>query len=135
MMSEEQADLILDLTQQWFADERRRDLEASLSYLAPDVVLQPEGAPQMQGMEAARALWEGFFALPWVDLVVEPRSVTVSQSGDMAYDVGEWSMVMEDEAGRVEQQAKSLIVWENRDGEWKVVALTFSMNAGPEESE
>ena len=127
-----EAEHIRGLTAQWFADERVRDLERSLSYLAPDVVLQLEGAPQVQGMEAAREAWEGFFAIPFVDLVDGPRAVTVASGGDLAFDVGEWTIVTEGEAGRVEAPAKSLIVWQKRDDQWKVVSLAFSMNAAAE---
>ena len=60
---------IRKLTNEWFAAERQRDLEQSLSFLAPDVVLQAEGAAEMRGLDAARQLWQEFFAMPFVDLI------------------------------------------------------------------
>lgn len=122
---------IAELTRQWFEAERRRDLSACLSYLSPDVILQPEGAPQMQGLEAASELWTEFFAVPFVDLIEQTRIISVAAGGDMAFDAGVWSIVLEDETGQIEQPAKSLIVWQKAGTGWKAVALTFSMNAAP----
>src|SRR4051812_42867888 len=113
-------DTIRNLTSQCFAAERRRDLERSLSFLAPDVILQPEAAPQMRGLAAARQLWEGFFAMPFVDLIEGPRDVSVAQSADLAYDVGEWQIVLESGEGTSHLPAKSLIVWQKQTGEWKI---------------
>src|SRR5262245_7097701 len=119
---------IRKLTDQCFSAERQRDLERSLSFLAPDVVLQLEGAPEMRGLEAARQLFQGFFATPFVDLIQGPRAVTVAQSADLAYDVGEWQIVLDSDEGKSELPAKSLIVWQKQSGEWKVVGLSFSLN-------
>ena len=124
--SEEQA--IRKLTNQWFAAERQRDLERSLSFLSPEVVLQAEGAPEMKGLEAARQLWQGFFAMPFIELVEGPRVVTVAQSADLACDAGEWQIVLPSGEGKSELPAKSVIVWQKQSGEWKAIALSFSLN-------
>jgi uncharacterized protein (TIGR02246 family) len=129
LADEEQA--IRKLTTDWFADEIRRDMEASLSYLAPDAVIQPEGAPTIEGTAAIRCLWEEFFKMPYTDLVMEPRTVVVAESGDLAYDIGPWKMVFEGEEGRTEAPVKSTIVWRKLNGQWKAVVLSFSMDTPP----
>jgi len=122
---------IRKLTADWFADEVRRDVDASLSYIASDVVIQPEGAPTINGIAAMRSLYEEVFKMPFVDLVMEPRTVVVAASGDLAYDIGPWKMVFEGENGRTEAPHKSNIIWRKLNGQWKIVALSYSMDTPP----
>jgi ketosteroid isomerase-like protein len=118
-------------TTEWFAAEVRRDMEACLSYVAPDVVIQPEGAPTITGVTEMRALYEEFFEVPFTDLVMEPRTIVVAQSGDLAYDLGGWKMIFEGPDGKTEAPGKSTIIWRKIDGEWKAVVMSFSMDTPP----
>ena len=116
----------------WCQAEKRRDLEAAVSFLAPDAVVQGGNAPAVKGVEAARTLWKEIFNIPYTDFVdTEPRTVVVSQSGDMAYDVGNFKLILPGPNGPTELRAKSLVVWQKRDGQWKAVVNTFSMDAPP----
>jgi uncharacterized protein (TIGR02246 family) len=126
---EEQA--VRRLTADWFAAEVRRDLEASLSFLAPDAIIQPEGAPTTFGPEGMREIYKEFFAAPFTDLVMEERKIVVSESGDLAYDAGPWKMVLPSHAGPIRAPGKSLIVWQKRGTDWKVVSISFSMDTPP----
>jgi len=101
----------------WVAAEKRRDLEAAMSFLAPDAVIQAEGAPAVKGIEGARSIWKGIFEIPYTDMVdVEPRTVVVSQSGDLAYDAGSFKIILAGPNGPTEERGKSLVVWQKRDG-------------------
>ncbi len=133
LAAEEQA--IRQLTTDWFAAEERRDMNASLSYLAPDAIIQAEGMPTVQGGEGIRMLYEGFFSLPYTELLMEPRTVVVSPSGDMAYDIGPWKIVTDRPSGRIEDAGKSTIIWRKLNGEWKAVVMSFSMDQPPPASE
>ena len=125
---------IHQLNAEWFAVEARRDMEASLSYMASDVVTQPEGAPTIIGIEATRTFYEGFFEIPYVDLERLPRTVVVAASGDLAYDIGPFNIVFETENGRTNAPAKSTVIWRKLDGEWKAVAVSFSSDSPPASS-
>jgi ketosteroid isomerase-like protein len=115
---------------EWVAAENRRDLEASVSFLAADAIIQAEGAPAMRGLDAAREVWRSFFEIPWTAIEdVEPRTVVVATSGDLAYDVGNWRIVFPSDTGTTEERGKSTIIWQKRDGQWKAVAIAFSMDA------
>ena len=129
VVAEEEA--IRKLTTDWFADELRRDMEASLSYLAPDAVLQLEGAPTIVGTTAIRAAYEEFFKTPFTDWVMEPRTVVVAASGDLAYDIGSFKMVFEGPEGRTEVPQKSTIIWRKLEDQWKCVVLAFSNDIPP----
>lgn len=123
--------VIRSLTTEWFAAEKRRDMEASLSYLAPDAVVQPEGAPAIQGVEAMRALYKEWFAIPFTDLVMEPRLIVVASSGDLAYDIGSWKIVTETEGAKAEEVGKSTIIWKKLNGQWKAAVMSCSMDTPP----
>jgi uncharacterized protein (TIGR02246 family) len=127
--AEEEA--IRKLTTDWFADELRRDMEASLSCVAPDAMFQLGGAPTIVGITAIRAAYEELFKIPFTDWVVEPRTVVVSKSGDLAYDIGSFKMVFEGPEGRKEEPQKSTIIWRKLDGQWKVVVCCFSSDTPP----
>jgi uncharacterized protein (TIGR02246 family) len=114
----------------WLEAEKRRDLEGAISFLAPDAVVQGGDAPAVKGVEGARELWKQIFSIPYTDMLdTEPRTVVVSQSGDMAYDVGNFKILLPDKNGSTDVRAKSLVVWQKRDGQWKAVVNTFSMDA------
>ena len=120
---------IRQLTTDWFAAEKRRDMEAALNYLSPDAVIQPEGTPTVVGVEGMRSLYKEWFALPYTDLVMEPRTVVVASSGDLAYDIGPWQVVTESSSGKTAVAGKSTIVWKKLNGQWKAVVMTYSMDA------
>ncbi len=122
---------IRQLTKDWFAAEHRHDLEASLSFLAPDAVFQNEGLPTFGGLPAARAAYTNAFNTPGPDARMEPRTVVVSESGDMAYDIGAFTVTVSGPGKSTEMRGKSTIVWRKRDGQWKVVVCAYSSDGPP----
>ena len=113
----------------WVAAEKRRDLETAVSFLTEDAVVQAEGSPAVIGRDAAKAVWKGLFELSYTDIAdIEPRTVVVSASGDLAYDVGNWKVIT---PGSAEERGKSLLVWQKRDGKWMCVAIVFTMDTPP----
>jgi len=113
----------------WVQAEVRKDMEGSLAFMAPDIVLQPEGAPATIGLQAARDMYKALFEIPYTAVPdVEPRTVLVARSGDLASDIGSWELHLAD--GSV-QPGKSAIVWQKRDGKWLAIAMSFSMDAPP----
>ena len=128
---EAEEEAIRTLTTEWFAAELRRDMEACLSNFAPDAVLHVEGAPTIVGISGIRAGYEEFFKIPFTDWVMEPRTVFVSESGDLAYDFGSFKMVIEDLEGRTEVPSKNIIIWRKLEGQWKCVVITGSNDVPP----
>jgi ketosteroid isomerase-like protein len=87
------------------AAEKHRDLDTVMNFFAPDVIIQGEAAPAMKGIEAARSVWKKLFEIPYTDIAdVEPRTVVVSQSGDLAYDVGSWKLTMPSKSGPTKER-------------------------------
>jgi ketosteroid isomerase-like protein len=77
-----------------------------------------------------RSYWEAFFQLPYTDIpLTEPRAIVVADSGEIAYDVGPWKVVLDGEDRSSDLYGKSTIIWRKADGEWKAVLLSFSLDA------
>jgi len=128
LVAEEQA--VRETSAAWFATEVRRDLEAALSYLAPDAVIQGEGIPTMSKAGMGSYWEEVFFPTPYADIVLsEPRTIVVAASGDIAYDIGPWMVVFEGEDSPIEVPGKSAIVWRKSGDQWKSVFMSFSFDA------
>jgi uncharacterized protein (TIGR02246 family) len=109
--------------------EVKRDLEAVLSFYAPDAILQIPGVPSLVGREAARPVVKEFFALPFTDEVMKDRTVVVAASGDLAYDIGVDNLITKTATGQTVETGKSIIIYRKIGGEWKVVANSYSTDA------
>lgn len=112
------------------AAEAAQDIDAALAFWAPDAVAQPAGAPQVQGHEALRALYGQFFG---TGLLKEFEGTTshlaVSHGGDLAYEFGVNRMVFTGPEGDLLDMGKYLAVWQKIEGEWFIVALSFTSDA------
>ena len=126
---EKEAQTIRELSAGAFTAELDRDLDGFMSYFAPDAVIQCGDSPTMD-IEAYRVFVAEFFKFPYTDIpLTEPRLIEVAKSGDMAYDVGPWKVVLDGEDGSFELFGKSTIVWRKLNNEWKIVVLSFSNDA------
>jgi uncharacterized protein (TIGR02246 family) len=118
------AETLQQLGMEWAAAEASNDIDAALSYMWEDAVMQPPNAPQIQGHEAIRSLYE---QVTFESL--DPGPLTVRASGDLAVI---WSPRMTytlvTPHGPLTDEAKFVAVWERRDGEWKVVENTWNSN-------
>jgi len=133
MSDQSEIDRISSRTEEWFAVETRRDMEASLSFMSSDVVIHTEGAPAIVGLEAARSLYEEFFKIPFIELEFLPREISIAESGELAYDVGPFNFVFDSDDGPLRTAAKSILIWKKIDEEWTCVALAFTGSAPPAE--
>jgi ketosteroid isomerase-like protein len=80
--------------------------------------------------DGLRAYTAEFFKLPYTDILLrKPRLIKVARSGDIAYDIGPWKVVLDGEDGSFELYGKSTIIWRKLNNEWKVVLMSFSMDA------
>ncbi len=118
---------IRQLNQQWYAAENRKDLDATMQFIAEDCVLHVPGIAPLEGHEAIRTFMAEFFQ-SLVSVGGGPTQIVVSSSGDLAYDWGTTQAIFEGPEGRVEDEQKYLIAWQKIDGEWKAVAGSFSSN-------
>ena len=112
--------------------EQARDFETATTFFAPDAVVQPANAPQIQGTAAVRALYDQVFTeLPVVEMEGTTTAIHVSAAGDMAYEYGVNRLVFDTPDGPFTDMGKYALVWALREGAWKVVLLSFSSDAAP----
>ena len=109
------------------AAEAAQDSDGTLAFYAKDAIVQPSGAPQLQGHEAIAGLYRqlnesGLFD----DFSGTTSQVTVSQSGDLAYEYGINRMVLAGPEGDLLNVGKYLLVWERIDDEWLIAALSVT---------
>lgn len=111
------------------AAEVAKDTERALAFWAPDAIAQPAGAPQVQGHEAIRALYNSLFQGPLKEMQGTTTRLEVSQGGDIAYEYGINRMTLSSPAGDLLDVGKYLAVWKKVNGEWFVAALSFTSDA------
>jgi ketosteroid isomerase-like protein len=74
-----------------------------------------------RGRAAFAEFWRGTLELPALDFRFEPQAIKVAEAGDLAYDIGTYSLGYGAAEDRVQDRGKYLVVWEKVGGEWKVM--------------
>lgn len=123
----EDEETVRRLATEWAAAEASNDIDAAVSFMWEDAVMQPPNAPQVQGHAAIRELYG---AVTFVSL--DPGPLTAKASGELAVV---WSprmtYTLEMAGDTITDEAKFVAVWERRDGEWKVLENSWSSNLAP----
>lgn len=69
------------------AADNRRDLEASISFLAPNAVVQREASPAITGTTVIRTMFEESFKSPFKEFLWETRTIVLATKGEFAYEL------------------------------------------------
>jgi uncharacterized protein (TIGR02246 family) len=114
---------IRNIDAEWVKTVASKDAQQSSSYYADDGVLMAPGAPLATGKDEIQKTWAGMLATPGFSLTFAPAKVTVSRSGDLAYEVGDYEMTINDKKGKPQTvKAKYVVVWgKGADGKWKAL--------------
>ncbi len=86
------------------------------------------GAPIAEGRPAIAAAWGGFYKLANFELAFAPTRITIAQSGDVAFEVGTYSLAFDGDQGRVQDKGKYVVAWKKAGGAWKAAADIFNSN-------
>jgi ketosteroid isomerase-like protein len=109
------------------AAEAAQDVAAALAFWAEDAIVQPAGAPQLQGKAALGDLYRQFFEGGQLKEFAGTTShLEVSAAGDLAYEYGVNRMILAGPDGDLLDMGKYLVVWKKINGEWFAVALSFT---------
>ncbi|HWP38116.1 MAG TPA: DUF4440 domain-containing protein [Gemmatimonadales bacterium] len=112
------------------AAEAAQNTEGALAFWADNAVVQPAGAPQIQGREAIRALYNSFFGTGQLkEFEGTTKHIEVSEAGDLAWEYGVNRMVLAGPKGDLLDRGKYLLVWKKINGEWYIAALSFTSDA------
>jgi uncharacterized protein (TIGR02246 family) len=104
--------------EQFAAAASAKDMDALMSFYAPDAVMMMPNAPAVTGVGGIRDMYNQF--LPTTSMSWSPAQVIVARAGDMAVTRGSFHMTLQTPAGPVEDRGKYLTVWKKVDGQWKV---------------
>ncbi len=109
------------------AAENRHDVEAMLAEMIDEPLLHLCGLPPVQGRDAMRQLYGGFFET-FVSTVFAPQQIFVSESGEMAWDSGGYVNTLKGPDGPVKEEGKYLGVYHKVDGVWKAATFCITPN-------
>lgn len=121
---------IRELGQKWLGAVRAKDAVASAGFYASDGAMLNADAPLARGTAAVTAAWQRLLSMRNVKLTFASTQLTVSNSGDMAYDVGAYELSFDDDKGMVKDIGKYVTVWKKVGGEWKVAADISNSDGG-----
>jgi uncharacterized protein (TIGR02246 family) len=116
---------ISQIGQQWARHWNVGDLDKLIQAFAPDAVYMPPHHAAVHGRDAIHE----YLKTPMQHGVGElTYEVTyIKHSGDLAYDVGRYSMSVPREGAKRQDRGKYLTVWRRQpNGEWLIVADTWS---------
>lgn len=115
---------IRDLDSRWVAAVAAKDTAAIRLIMAENSRALPPNMPIVQGANDVVGMWAGLANMPGASLTFEPSEIEFSEAGDMAYEVGTWQFeqTTEGAGAPVRDNGKYVVVWQNVNGEWKVVA-------------
>jgi uncharacterized protein (TIGR02246 family) len=122
------AQRIRELGAAWVAAVGAKDIAAIKNFYTSDGLFMAPNAPPAQGRHAIGEAWRGLLQLPGTVLTFGATRIEVSESGDLAYDVGTYALGFDSDAGRVNDHGKYVVVWKKVDGKWQAAADIFNSN-------
>lgn len=117
---------IAALNKAWLDLVARRDAQAIGRLYAEDGAILPADQPIAIGPKEVAGVWAGFLKLPSFTLNFRTTKLDIAKSGDLASDLGTYSLAFDDGKRRVRDVGKYVVVWKKVDGKWKVAADIFN---------
>lgn len=119
--TEKEGQLLMQLSREWSKSAATDDIEKTVSYWSDDAIFISSGQPTLEGKKSIREMVEGMSKIPGFKISWEPISVSVSESGDMAYMVEKNKLTYNDSIGNpIITTGRVVTVWKkNNNGEWK----------------
>ncbi len=129
--SDEVEALIRRIGDQWAHHWNARELDKLIECYAPDAVYMPPHHGAVHGKQEIHEYLRGPLKHGVSDLTYDVTYIR--HSGDLAYDVGRYTMsVPQNDGSKRQDKGKYLTVWKRQpDGGWKIVADTWSSDLPP----
>ena len=110
------------------AAEIAQEVQEALEFYSEDAIIQPPGAPQVQGKKLIGKLYRqcGFGTGQVKEFRGIRTHLEVSSGGDLAYEYGINQMLLTGPEGDLLDVGKYLCIWKKIHGEWFVTALSFT---------
>jgi uncharacterized protein (TIGR02246 family) len=120
---------VLAIDRAWEKCANAHDARGIADLYTENATLLPPGQPAITGRQNIQGFWQGFFDAGASDATL--KSIQISGSGDLAYEIGEYSAMMpQTSGGTAPGIGKYLVVFERQqDGKLRMAADMFSPNA------
>jgi uncharacterized protein (TIGR02246 family) len=107
----------------WTKAAESKDVTSFAAVYADNAVLMAPGAPMTSGKDAITKAFTGMSADKNFALSFGPTKIEVAKGGDMAYELGDYSLTMSDKKGKAQtSKGKYVVVWgKQSDGSWKAL--------------
>ena len=121
---------LMQLSRDWSKSASTGNIDTTLSFWADDAIVMAPGQPSLKGKKAIREMVEGTSKIPGFKISWDPKMVSVSKSGDMAYMIEETQITMNDSLGKpFTEYNKAVTVWRKEaNGTWKNVVDMWNAN-------
>ncbi|MFQ5771774.1 MAG: YybH family protein [bacterium] len=98
------------------------DAAAVAALYTDDATLLPPNSTMIQGNEGVQNFWNGAMAMGIKDVAL--TTVDVSGGGDLAYEIGKYSLTIQAEGqAAIKDEGKYVVVWKKTtEGGWKLQA-------------
>ena len=115
------------LDKAWSEAAGRKDLDATVAFMADDGETLAPNEPVARTKEAIRASWNGLMQLPDARIYWEAERAQVAASGELGYTSGFYTLTFTGPDGKtVTDKGKYLEVWNKVDGKWKCLADAYN---------
>jgi ketosteroid isomerase-like protein len=126
-----EGDNLMQISRDWAKSAATDSIEKTLGYWADDAVIMSPGQPPLKGKKAIREMIESTSKIPGFKISWEPLSVSVSESGDLAYMIEKNQITVNDSSGKpINEFNKVVTIWRKEaNGSWKNIVDMW--NADP----
>ncbi len=130
--SKAEGEHLMQISRDWSKSASTDSIEKILSYWADDAVVMSPGQSAISGKNAIREMIAGTSKIPGFKISWEPLSVSISQSGDMAYMIEKNQITMNDSLGKpITEFNKGVTIWRKEaDGSWKNIVDMWNADPG-----
>lgn len=108
-----------------------RDVSRITAVYADDAAFLVPNAPGAFGREAVGVLWGMLLGAPGLSLAWSPTSIEAAHAGDMAFEIGSYTLGIDGPDQRRDDVGKYVVVWKRVDGAWRVAADMFNSDLPP----
>ncbi len=108
--------------------DQNTDVKEEMSYIPEDAFLIPPNGPIIEGKEAFISLLQDMKKTEW-DLGKLGRAVKtleISASGDLAYDMGQYNIVNKTPRGDVRERGYFVTLYKKIEGQWKFMGQIWN---------
>jgi ketosteroid isomerase-like protein len=105
----------------------RKDTAAIKTFYTKDAIYLPQDRPPGKGRDAVAKMWAtGEFALEGMRLERTPTRIEVARSGDVANEVGTWTLSAKRKGIPLEGRGNYVTNWRKEGADWKVSAYMWN---------